>query len=326
VLKLFSQLILVSVTAFLSASPSLKAQSAINSRADLLAATKNSLKSPPGMQDYSFGPLKDGRTIRIQLEYLATEEGTQVISDSTPRCIQIDRLDAARASLAIDAIVECGSVDRCDVLPAYLDQLFSTRRDPDALLLLEQFDKTFAPVLAGWQLDQTKAQQWMTRFNQVILFLQVHEIGHILLNHKTLGTAEEAQADGAAAAIANIADLPLFGGAVMLALTVQAHRDWRISGASHPPSSCRAEALSRGLADWYDARGDLRAPKGLSHSRTVNPDARALQPFMPRPKDRCDDYARDFDVGVRATLALVSPQSALRQIAAVPGGQCSYRE
>lgn len=268
---------------------------------------------PPGVQLFDFGPLQGRPPLRMAIEYLPTGEGSQITATEGGYCIQIDRFEAARTSLAIDAAEECQRIGRCDLLPRYLDRLRQARTAEEFALFEDVFPK-LAPAFNDWCLGPAQASSWINRFQQFILAIQQHEIAHGVLNHPQSSASfaehidNEAEADGFASAVATIADLPLNAAGYFFGTFVEAERQFELWHA-HPASACRIEALHLGLSRWYDQQPTVERPGSLPNPDRLLEDHNLMRLLLPNEREQCDQYAAYFDRGVRTALGLVTPQT-----------------
>ena len=268
------------------------------------------LSSPTALQDVVIGPFQDGREVRLQLEYLETREGIKVFVDKQPKCIQIDRLDFVRSTLALDAIEFCNTAGGCSELSDYFDFIVGAEANSD----FELIDQTYRQNDRG-RLTQcvspSEAQNWLSRTFESVVLLQFHEIGHSLMHAAEDHSYQaEAEADGFAVALAELLDLELTGSVGFLAPRVVAERNFTIVNTSHPPSECRLEAIILSLRDWYAKRPHLMQPAGVTVSGRVEHTFETLEPFLPTNKRICERYEEGFHTGVQKALELVDPNVA----------------
>ncbi|MCB1385337.1 MAG: hypothetical protein KDJ80_05305 [Nitratireductor sp.] len=311
---------MLAIALFFSATGSSISQSCDIDRKALKELLLASVAHDPGLQDFEIGAFSDGRTVRIQIEYLDTGVGTQVVENSSPLCISVDRRDAARASMIIDAMEECSARDGCKRLPHYVDGLFRTQEVRD-MAFYEEGDPALSRQMEDWCLAKADASAWMGRFLQVISIVQFHEIGHLLLHRNGPATfAGEAEADGFAAAFLAYADIPYASGAAVFTAQVEAGRNYAL-GESHPPAECRVEAFGLGLAEWYARYDAYRLPAAFRRTARRG-DLSLLQPFLPGKKAICERYAEGFHHGVERASALLNPAIDIRFHREALGARC----
>lgn len=292
-------------------------------RQTLLPMTLQSLDAEPGVQDVTFGPLRNGRTIRLQLEYLEVANGTQVNREQGyPACISVDRIDAAKASLVLDGALICQRFGGCERLPSYVNQLWSTN-EPDDFFLVERTIPELAPNLRDWVADANFATAWLSNFNQFILGLQLHEIAHVALHTKLLGSYEtEAEADGFALGVATIADLPINGLNYLLTLRVDAERRFEALLGDYPPAACRVEAFELGINRWYQRYSQYQNPIPTAPASVPSSFSMSVRNYLPERPEICERYIQYFHQGVEKAASLVSPNSRLEPVDR-PGDRCA---
>ena len=286
------------------------------SRQNLKTAVLDSLhKSPPGVQDVTIGPLKDGLTIRMQLEYLLTGKGSQVVRKTGfPSCISVDRLDAAKANLVLDAVLICQTYGFCDKVRDYIELVWKAKESKD-LLLFEEMVTQLRPKLRRWQLSPNYARQWISEFNETMLGLQLHELAHILLHRKREGSFEtEAEADGFALAVASIVELPVGGVNYLLSLRVDPERNFEAVAQEYPPATCRVEAFELGLSAWKRKYDRDRREASWPFNSGQSSRSKFLYDYMPKLDGMCDRYAVSFSKGVQKANAIIDANTALETV------------
>ena len=292
---------------------------------------RDSMGAQPGVQDIILGPLKDGRFVRQQLEYIATGTGTKAHRDVDPACIQVDRVDAAKMGFAIDALITSSVLGRCDSLLGYFDTLHQSAGIDD-MIAWDRYAGAEAK-LAPWRFNLTVQKPFKALLDQTILALQMHELGHTTLHPPAAAGFEvESEADGFAAAVAHLAGLSLSGVGAFTALPVASERGFILPG-DHPLAECRFAALTLPLVDWYAARPSLRKPRlraGTPPTQweflPVGGTATCLAAFQPERPGLCDRYDQSFHRGVVKAAKLVNRNTGFEFIAEGNGRCAAFAE
>lgn len=296
-------------------------------RQKFLGAQIDSMKSPPGFQHFTLGKLADGRTLDIQIEYSLTRNGSNFhLQSGNQLCIQIDRNDAARANMILDAFTQCRDYGPCEKLHEYIKSVFKMKTIAD-WRFIEEIDSSIKPKMKNWCLNQTKATRWSNDFTQYILAIQSHEIAHAVLHANLPDKIEpdrEAEADGFAAALADITELELTAASMYWSINVEAERTREVVLSTHYLSECRTAPFFEGLANWYARNQDLSPPQGLRPKRSIA--ASELQEariFMPSSAEICEKYNISFDRGVKKAFGLISRETTLNILEEEFGKTCS---
>lgn len=280
------------------------------------------LEVDPGLQDIVFGPFRNRRSVRIQLEYLSDGKGIRTFAGSGPPCIRIDRQAALRMSYANDARILLPDRGYCAKMPEYFFAI-QKEKDVEKLPFVEDVIEPLQAEMHGWILTPSYARPWLIYTGESMLALQLHEIGHIVLHQDQPITVErEAEADGFALATARIADLQLTSIGSFLATFVMTERKFERVSVSHPAADCRLQAFSVPLEKWYENRPHLSVPDGFT-GQGFDEDLQCLAQFLPKKPENCSEYDEAFHRGVVAATEMISPATTIRFLAEELGVSCS---
>lgn len=303
---------------FAGSSYELAAQHSLSrERAEFKKAMGDGMVAPSYRQSFRFGPLRDGRIINGQFQYLDNGIGLGVRRSRDGICVNFDRRHAAVAGYAVDASINCQLYGGCDKLPEYTLTLMQSRADVASLPLIEEYNPTLAPALRDWVRTPEYAKAWLSAFSSYMISMQLHELGHVVLNHSAApdprtGASQEAEADGFSAFVAQLAGFSNAAGAASVLDEVVSN------GGSRLISRCRIEALVLPLRDWFKRYPFTSVRWNSLPSRPAVDQFGSSFDFSEsllgwdRESNTCVAYRDAFSKGVEKAIALVDVNTELK--------------
>ena len=231
------------------------------------------LKAAPATQSFYVGPLRDGRTLRIDGYYVDLQgvgiASIKPIADNRYQ-LRIDRTAVVKSILVSDAGYLCQNACKpvCRRFFEYVREISAANRIERLTLIDQQFSHNSAEICrirSGSPYPASLLDSAQTVLRQAML----HELGHVVLKSTASSNSSspahmraiESEADGFAAMTLRIARLaPAIPDNLLLDVMASAPTE----NSTHPPAWCRLNALMEEIVRW---ESDHPPDEGNDHPR-----------------------------------------------------------
>jgi len=291
-----------------------------------------SLAVPEAIQWVTLGPLSDKRIISLEIRY-HSERGTggpKIRRGKSPDQFQVDfpRLRIAKVPIIADATFACSKYPSlCFHMQEYLNRV-DQEYDIENVPFIDELYPKYAADLERIRSGKYWAASILASVEAVVLAINLHELGHAVLEHDLSGAPistatilrQEAEADGFLLGFMEITELSAVGGAVVLLQNVFREEVFGELTIKHPRPSCRAAAFTNQATQWV--RANLPRLKESSLDAEIDrlsmsaidsmPLLSKLLDILNRRVQGCDDYNKHVAIGVHKTAQLLDEDTPLK--------------
>lgn len=287
-----------------------------------------SMEAPRHEQHVSFGPLLDGRVIKVDIAFDAAYPTTGIIPLGDGRyLIKVDREQVAKAFVAMDAMLVCARfpLDTCPLVSDVVRAANGSSRMAEVLFLDEIHPETASFVRTSREDASIHMSSLSAGIEDLMLVVDLHEIGHAVLGHLTrpldpqISAQLEAEADGFALAVLALADMPAVGAVAPLIDVMFSEEGLGEAAFTHPPAACRIAAFSHASMRWVkDNAGAISAPSTDDEMDEFAEELLAVLDTLDDPivaalaqGSDCSFYLANFAVGLKEAARLVDQNTTL---------------
>lgn len=294
----------------------------------LLDALAQESLLPEGIQSVTFGPMKNGRTIVMRVEYRNSGEAISIerMPSADGFLVVIPRSRLIKIPLKVDAMLGCSRDRRwCAEMHRYLDRLERVQN----IARLPFFDDLYpesAPVFEGLRGSPVWGASVLDGIRTAIVAIIGHELGHAALGHLEESAVtpadilrQEGEADGFLIALLQMSDFSGVGDLALMVVNILDHekRGGRVS--THPAPICRTIAFAEETLNWFARHGETA--RGEAETRGVPlelPPAEGLSAawsdLVAQNDLDCDAYLADVARGFEQARLLVDENTPLNSV------------
>lgn len=238
-------------------------------RDELRLAIIQDLSSKEGIQYVDFGPMINGRMIKIDISF-----HNDINKSSLPIVytgigndhykIEIPRSKIIKGFFVIDATLACFTEKNiCSSIPDYLDAINNVEK-VSTIQFIDEINTDYAKKLNDFRKSKIWGASILNGIGMITAMCTLHEIGHVALGHnfqsmtisEDILMKQEAEADGFALKAFELGKINVSPALLFLLPNLYEEETLGYFSFTHPNPSCRINAYLESIKNWSFSNKD----------------------------------------------------------------------
>lgn len=289
---------------------------------ELRSAIIKDISSKEGIQYVDFGPMKDGRMIKVDISFHndANKSSLPIVYGGIGHNhykIEIPRSKIIKSFFIIDATLAC-YVEKniCSSIPKYLD-IINNAENTSKIPFIDDLNTNFEKNLSEFRRSEIWGGSILNGIGTITAMCTLHEIGHIALGHnfksKTVPEdvimKQEAEADGFALKAFELASINVSPALILLLPDLYEEETLGYFSFTHPNPSCRIKAYIENVQNW-SSKNDESIDEGTRSFFNKSKLDELIKTILNNNND-CDLYIKNMHKGQDAASKLIDKNTEI---------------
>ena len=280
------------------------------------------LSAPDATHFVTFGPMKDGRKLKIDVVYQNDKDKPsfpivfQEIGNDHYR-VEFPRSRGVQGFFVLDGLLACfKEKELCSKMQEYLEAI-NKQTNPSRIPFIDDLYPEYQSKLAEFRKSEVWVASIVDGVGMLTGMCTLHEIGHIAFRHE-FGSAklpddlikkQEAEADGFALTAFDLAHKDISAALALLMPSLAVQETLGYFSFTHPSPSCRITGYLVNIREFISINGNAKKESASNFFQISSIDE-LLKSFS-KSNSCCKDYIDNMKRGKLKALELIDTQTEI---------------